>query len=37
MSDTVAAPLPRLSAEEAKQSLVAHVAVGVPIPRAARA
>ena len=37
MSDTVAAPLPRLSAEEAKQSLVAHMAVGLAIPRAAKA
>ena len=37
MTDTVAAPLPRLTADEAKQSLVAHAAVGLPLPRSTRA
>jgi 4-hydroxy-tetrahydrodipicolinate synthase len=32
MGDTVAAPLPRLNPEEARQSLVAHAKAGVPIP-----
>lgn len=36
MGDTVAAPLPRLSAEEAKQTVAAHAAIGLPIPAAGR-
>lgn len=36
MGDTVAAPLPRLGADEAKQCLAAHAAVGLPIPGAGR-
>jgi 4-hydroxy-tetrahydrodipicolinate synthase len=36
MGDTVASPLPRLSVEEAKQTVVAHAALGLPIPRAGR-
>jgi len=32
MGDTVAAPLPRLSAEEAKKCVAAHAAAGLPIP-----
>jgi 4-hydroxy-tetrahydrodipicolinate synthase len=31
MGDTVAAPLPRLSAEEARQCVAAHAAVGLPL------
>lgn len=31
MGDTVAAPLPRLSAEEARQCVAAHAAIGLPI------
>jgi 4-hydroxy-tetrahydrodipicolinate synthase len=37
MGDTVTTPLPRLGAEEAKQTLAAHAAIGLPLPRAARA
>lgn len=36
MGDTVAAPLPRLGTEEAKQSVTAHVALGLPIPTAGK-
>jgi 4-hydroxy-tetrahydrodipicolinate synthase len=32
MGDILAAPLPRLSAEEARQCIAAHVAAGLPIP-----
>jgi len=35
MGDTVAAPLPRLSREEARECLAAHARLGVPIPAAA--
>ena len=31
MGDTVAAPLPRMSAEEARQSIKAHAAIGLPV------
>jgi hypothetical protein len=31
MGDTVAAPLPRLSAEEAQHCLAAHAAIGLPL------
>jgi 4-hydroxy-tetrahydrodipicolinate synthase len=31
MGDTIAAPLPRLNAEEARQSIAAHAAAGFPI------
>ena len=37
MSDTVAAPLPRLTAEEAKQTLAAHAAAGLPLARSTKA
>ncbi len=33
MGDTVVAPLPRLSAEEARQCVAAHPAIGQPLAR----